>query len=363
MVQGGERDHPSGESEPRPDPSSTPSSSFSEESLKERLTAELGLDQPRLHPLARAIIYFFIIWLGLQIVVGLPAALLWLLISGRGFSGEGMIQQDGALLLFVNVFMAPVTLLVTYFFVRNLDRRKLTDVGLQWPTGGSASATRQAVLGFLALAGFLGLWLVIALLRASLTWGGLSEDFQSGPSFWPGAAGSAAATLLVFAGFMIQGGTEELAFRGYIHRNLRDRWGPASAIIASSFLFAVVHGFNPNVSVPSLVNTFLLGAIFALIIERTGSLWLPALLHGFWNFLVASVLSQPVSGLKIFHILDLKLTGPALWSGGDYGPEGSLVLTVMLLPIVFLLARWPGRRRDSSIPWPGAEDHGVDCPS
>jgi membrane protease YdiL (CAAX protease family) len=328
MVQGEERDHPSGESGPTPDQSPAHPSSFSEESLKERLIAELGLDQPRLHPFARVIIYFFIIWLGLQIVVGLPAALLWLLVSGQGFSGEGVIQQDGALLLFVNVFLAPATLLVTHVFVRHLDRRKLPDIGLRWPSGGSAGAIRQAFVAFIALAGFLGLWLILALIRASVTWGGWSEGFQSGPSFWPGPAGSAAAY----------------------------------AVIASSLLFAVVHGFNPNVTAPSLVNTFLLGAIFALLIERTGSLWIPALLHGFWNFLVASVLSQPVSGLKIFHILDLELTGPALWSGGDYGPEGSLVLTVMLLPVMFFLARSPHRKRDSYTPWPPSEDGGADSP-
>lgn len=362
MVQGGERDRPSGESGPTPDQNPAHPSSFSEESLKERLVAELGLNQPRLHPFARAIIYFFIIWLGLQIVVGLPAALLWLRVSGRGFSGEGGIQQDGALLLFVTVFMAPVALLVTHFFVRHLDRRKLTDIGLRWPSSGSAGAIRQAFVAFIALAGFLGLWLILALIRASVTWGGWSEEFQAGPSFWPGPAGSAAATLLVFAGFMIQGGTEELAFRGYIYRNIRDRWRRSYAVIASSLLFAVVHGFNPNVTAPSLVNTFLLGAIFALIIERTGNLWIPALLHGFWNFLVASVLSQPVSGLKIFHILDLELAGPTLWSGGDYGPEGSLVLTVMLLPVVFLLARSPRRKRDPYTPWPPAEGHGADSP-
>lgn len=299
---------------------------------------------PRLHPLVRVILYFFIVWLGLQIVVGLPAATLWLIISGQGLSGEEPIQSNGALLLFVNLALAPATLLITIPFVRRLDCRRLSDIGLRWPACGIGSSIRQAVMGFFAVAFFMGIWLAVILIKASVEWGGLSEVFESGPAFWPGPAGSGVATLLVFGGFMIQGGTEELAFRGYIFRNLKDRWSWPNAAAASSFLFAIVHGFNPNVSAPSLINTFLLGLVFALIVERTGSLWLPAILHGFWNFFLACVLSQPVSGVEIFHMLDLELTGPAFWTGGGYGPEGSLLLTIMLLPVAFLLAYRLDRR-------------------
>lgn len=71
---------------------------------------------------------------------------------------------------------------------------------------------------------------------------------------------------------------EELLFRGALYRAFRERMGPGRAIVASAFLFAVVHA-DPAMLLP----LFTLGVIFAWLTERSGSLVPSMLAHSFWN--------------------------------------------------------------------------------
>jgi membrane protease YdiL (CAAX protease family) len=74
---------------------------------------------------------------------------------------------------------------------------------------------------------------------------------------------------------------EELLFRGFLYRWLRDRWGVGRAVALTSLLFAVLH-----VAPAALGPYVLLGAAFALVFEWTGSLWASVVLHGLWNAVV-----------------------------------------------------------------------------
>src|SRR4051794_12309773 len=46
-----------------------------------------------------------------------------------------------------------------------------------------------------------------------------------------------------------------------------------------------------------------------------------------WNFAVACLLSLPVSGVSLFHLLRVATAGNPEVTGGGFGPEGSAVLT------------------------------------
>jgi membrane protease YdiL (CAAX protease family) len=66
---------------------------------------------------------------------------------------------------------------------------------------------------------------------------------------------------------------EEVFFRGYAYRLLRARLGPATGLVTSALLFALVHGIEPGAWVPVLP----VGLVLAVLLERSGSL-LPAML-------------------------------------------------------------------------------------
>ena len=74
---------------------------------------------------------------------------------------------------------------------------------------------------------------------------------------------------------------EELLFRGFLYRVLRQRFGIRMALGATALLFAILH-----MAPQSLLPYTVLGLAFGLVYEWTGSLWASIVLHGLWNFIV-----------------------------------------------------------------------------
>ncbi len=138
---------------------------------------------------------------------------------------------------------------------------------------------------------------------------------------------------------------EELMFRGYGFQRLIEAFGPAASILILSVLFAVMHRNNPGASATGLANTVVVGILLALAYLRTKQLWLPIGIHWGWN-LAEAAWGFPVSGIKIEGMpLVAVASGHPLLTGGDYGPEASLVGTfVIVAGIAGLL--WSGVDRN-----------------
>lgn len=71
---------------------------------------------------------------------------------------------------------------------------------------------------------------------------------------------------------------EEIMFRGFLYRLLRKRLPTWAAVLISAALFSVLHGIPPLI--PML---FFLGVVFALVVERTRSLYCSIILHALQN--------------------------------------------------------------------------------
>lgn len=307
--------------------------------------------RPLFHPLVRCLL-FLVACLAVQIALGVAINLFAQLTGNAGFFKEKGLGNAAELQLVGFVLAAPLVIAVTFLFVRFLDRRPIGSVGARWPEGGPRKALAQAVTVALATLVLLGIWLVAILLfpasLAAVRFGGVSSVFEAGPAWWPLSPFLLLALLLV--GFLIQGGFEEWIVRGYIYRALKDRWRPWVSALASSVLFALLHTFNPGISAIALGNIVIAGMILAAMVERSRSLWSATVAHGVWNFAVACLLSVPVSGIRIFHWLDVSISGHELVTGGAFGPEGSLVLTVLGILLAVGLWRRASNREDGLPP-------------
>lgn len=145
--------------------------------------------------------------------------------------------------------------------------------------------------------------------------------------------------LALFAGFVIQGGTEELLMRGWLMQLVASRHGLVISIVVNSVLFAILHGGNiaPSKELTlALANLVLFGVMISLYAIKEGSLWGVCAWHTAWNWLLGVGFGLEVSGGRIAVqslVVDLAPKAGAPWwlTGGAFGPEASVATTIVLL--------------------------------
>lgn len=141
----------------------------------------------------------------------------------------------------------------------------------------------------------------------------------------------------LFLGFVVQGAAEEVLVRGFLLPILARRYSIWASIIVSSLLFAALHLLNDNLSIIAMLNLFLAGVFFAVYALKEGSLWGACGIHTTWNWTMGHILGFEVSGSSFGGpnsvLFDLMETGPDWITGGMFGPEGGIVVTIVVILI------------------------------
>lgn len=227
------------------------------------------------------------------------------------------------------------TALLVLAWARLFERRPPATLGLN----GKAVAryVRGLLVGFSCLAAVVGLAWAFGAYRIE------------GPGVW--AAPTLALfipILCLFAGYMIQGATEEIMFRGWILQLVASRHGLVIGVLLNAVVFAALHAGNvaPSKALAlGLVNIILFAVLLSLYAIREGSLWGVCAWHTAWNTLLGVGFGLDVSGSRIAVqslVVDLAPAPGAPWwlTGGTFGPEASVATTAVLLTgCLVLLAR------------------------
>ncbi|MBD8525606.1 CPBP family intramembrane glutamic endopeptidase [Pseudomarimonas arenosa] len=113
----------------------------------------------------------------------------------------------------------------------------------------------------------------------------------SGPSLSPAmrSQGLFGLVLAVATGF-VWGLLQEWVYRGWLQTALQTRLGPWAALLLANLLFTFgpLHGAlyrwgSPEpVAFATFAAIFAIGLLFGWLYQRSGNLWLPAILHGAW---------------------------------------------------------------------------------
>lgn len=252
-----------------------------------------------------------LLYLGSRVAVGDEA----LALSQRLAAGEipgGLL----AALAWLNLITAFG---LTYLFRAWAGDAPLADLRYD-PPHIRARFLRDLGLG-LAL-GLASMLLVLAV-QVTFGWAALSFPTAKGASY-----GSA---VLLFFTLLPAAAAEEVVFRGYLLQTLQAWRGWFPALFITSILFGLAHAANPHVTVLALINIALAGIVLGLTVRATRRLWLATAYHFMWNFAQGPLLGFPVSGLGFEALLQTRVSGPAWWTGGDFGPEGGLIATAILL--------------------------------
>lgn len=211
---------------------------------------------------------------------------------------------------------------------------QLADIGMQW----TPASRWNLLLGFAGGAGG-ALVAVLAPVAFRLSW---LERVPGAQVQW----GSLAfITVLLLFGAV----GEEMLFRGYAFQFLVGRMGAYATVLPFGVLFGLMHGNNPNQSWLGLINTMLWGIAFGYAFLRSGDLWLPIGLHFGWNW-VLPLFGANLSGYTMGVTgLVTRSNASAWWTGGNYGPEGGVFTTVVVVGVMFYLYRAPIQRQASAL--------------
>ncbi len=182
-------------------------------------------------------------------------------------------EDDTPLLTVVATVIQGVFFVGTaYVLARSIARPRAWHFGLRraplWRTVG------WAALGMVA-------FYVVTIAYAALVDPSAEQDVTDDLGADDGTLGLIAAGLMVI---VVAPFVEELFFRGFFYRALRSRYSIVFAALIDGVLFGVIHfdfeGADGLLLLPPLA---LLGVIFCLVYERTGTLWAPIGMHAFNN--------------------------------------------------------------------------------
>ena len=150
----------------------------------------------------------------------------------------------------------------------------------------------------------------------------------------------------LFPFWLLQGGTEEVATRGWLLTRIAARTNLPLAIAISSSLFGILHMGNAGVTFLSVLNIILDGVLAGLLFIYTDSIWLVVAQHGTWNYVQGNLLGFQVSGTGAdASIFSFTMgSGPDWLTGGAFGAEGSIITTLVLLVSLVIVHRLGERK-------------------
>jgi uncharacterized protein len=220
--------------------------------------------------------------------------------------------------------------LANFLAMRIYERTHLAYIGLNW----NARSRRNLLVGLVG--GMASAYLVVGgpLLVRAAELRAVADHSANWRTFL------FVSVVLLFGAF-----GEEMFFRGYGFQVLVGVLGPGATILPVSVLFSLAHASNQNVSMLGLLNTAGWGIVLGYAFLRGGDLWLPIGLHFGWNW------TLPMFGVNLSGFT-MNITGyevhwktSQLWSGGDYGPEGGLLTTLVILALMVYLHKAPVLRQ------------------
>jgi membrane protease YdiL (CAAX protease family) len=217
--------------------------------------------------------------------------------------------------------------LATWLAVRFLERGSLRNLGLAWQRGAWTDLMVGLALPPVLLGGVFALeWMAGWLLIAGTGQAGVA--FIARSLWWSGAVAW----------------YEELFARGYLLQTLARFCRPFAANLLTAMVFAGLHLANPGVSGMAMVGVLLAGVFLGLCYQVTRSLYLPMAFHMSWN-LTQALLGFPVSGTRQPGLLHLVREGPALYTGGRFGPEAGLAGFLVIAVAMGVVWEYGKKRR------------------
>lgn len=233
-----------------------------------------------------------------------------------------MLNQSTPGLMVLMLFMTCVSILLNVLICKLIERRTFRTMGI----------TKYRCLRDYLVGAAVGLAMFSAVVGICAATGAVKTGT-------PETGTNIPLIIAFFVGFMIQGFSEEFAFRGFMMMSAGTYKKPWVAVIFSAILFGAAHIGNEGATVSGVANVALFGVVMSLYMLRTDSIWGPAALHTVWNWAQGNFFGLKVSGMDMgASVLHFEQTETAAWmNGGSFGLEGGLGTTIVLIVVALIL--------------------------
>ena len=272
----------------------------------------------------RAVLFFisFFIFIAVFDLIGIAIVSSISEYSFEEYISDTDLLMENKMMLLMMVSQLFGTLFTVWLFQKFVNRESFTSIGLEF-SGYKDDFVSGLLLGVgLIVLGFGTLYIFNFLSVASIQFSLIDQLFY----------------LSLFAVVSLN---EEIAIRGYILQNLSSSFNKYIALVLSSLVFMIMHIGNPNMSAVPLFNLFLAGLLLGVYCIHKNNLWFPIGAHITWNYFQGPVLGFEVSGNDVDSIFIQSLNGSELITGGEFGFEGSIILTTfMIIGIIYLDRRY-----------------------
>lgn len=242
-------------------------------------------------------------------------------IAAEGTSDMARLMEIGTEIMMQEKYLIPSLFctvfgtLISIIYCRFIEARHLTSMGMRKEKAG-IHYLQGLLVGFVMISGATLLSVLFGIsditMCTSINWG---------------------VIVLFFFGFIVQGMSEEFIFRGYLMNTLGGRHNPWLAVIISSAAFSLAHILNPGFNVFIFLNLTLFGIFAGLYMIAFDDIWGACAIHSIWNFTQGNFYGISVSGTGVNESVfrTKAVSSITLLSGGDFGIEGSVVTTIVLI--------------------------------
>ena len=271
------------------------------------------------------------LWLGNELLEPFSIGLGFLVeLFSPGDEGAGVQEFFYHYILYYQLFSFVFILLLFIFWVKFIEKNPLSTLGF-------VKRNWLKYLGWGILLSLLQMGVIALVYQV----GGIGSFELNELSLEP-----IIFILGLFPFWLLQGGTEEVATRGWLLTRIAARTNLPLAIAISSSLFGFLHLGNSGVTFLSVLNIVLDGVLAGLLLVYTDSIWLVVAQHGTWNYVQGNLLGFQVSGTGAdASIFSFTMgSGPDWLTGGEFGAEGSIITTLVLLVSVVIVYRLGERR-------------------
>ena len=138
---------------------------------------------------------------------------------------------------------------------------------------------------------------------------------------------------------------QELLVRGYLYQMIKQKHNIVAATIVTTTLFTALHGGAFEAGLIPVLNVVTMSLLMTVILEYTGSIIAPIIMHTIWNVVGAIIFGGVSLADDYPHLLNVIFSGNDILSGGSCKIEGNIVVFIMNTLMICLFVILKNRKK------------------